>query len=368
MARPGETIENPSTGERITFVRTRDETGGELLEFELSVAPGGRLGGFPHRHPVAERFVVEQGVFASWVSGRGRREHGPGDEIVVPAMRGHFVWNAGEVEARARAEARPADEMETLFETLFGLVADGEGRMRGFPPPLHAALLAYTYDLYAPLVPVALQRPILAVLARIAENRGLDPVHPARPIDPDGPGPAHIVPPSGGPGDLRTARTENFIAQPREDVWRLITDARRYPEWILGASDVRQVETDWPDPGAAVELRHGIRPLTVGGSYTVLRGAEPSELELHVQVHPLLETRKRFDLTATPDGTHVTLFEKAIGGVLPRISSPACTLVLEAAGALSLFQLRRLSGSPGGLRARSAGSAAEMATVGGRTT
>jgi hypothetical protein len=364
MAWPGETIDNPSTGERITFLRTREETGGQVLEFEVVLERGARIGGFPHKHPVEERFVVQEGVFGTWLAGRGRRTHGPGDEVVIPPMRGHFVWNAGEAEARALAEARPADDVEAMFETFFGIAADGGGRMRGTPPPLHSALLAHTYGLYAPLVPAALQKPLLAALARTAERRGYEAVYPPRPVDPDGPGPSHLIPPPGGPGDLRTARTETFIARPPERVWRLLTDPERYDDWVLGVADFVDADAGWPDPGASARLRHGIGPASLGGSSTVLHEAEASELELRVRIPPFIETRRRFDLTATPEGTHVTLTERPVGGALARVSLMASELLVELAGTLSLFALRRLMGSPGGLRARSAGSA-ETTAIGG---
>ena len=41
MARAGETIENPVSGERFTFLRTARDTGGQFLELELAVRPGG---------------------------------------------------------------------------------------------------------------------------------------------------------------------------------------------------------------------------------------------------------------------------------------------------------------------------------------
>jgi hypothetical protein len=39
MAFTGQTIENPVSGERITFLQTARDTAGELLEFELELSP-----------------------------------------------------------------------------------------------------------------------------------------------------------------------------------------------------------------------------------------------------------------------------------------------------------------------------------------
>ena len=39
MAYTGQTIENPVSGERITFLKTSRDTGGEKLEIELELRP-----------------------------------------------------------------------------------------------------------------------------------------------------------------------------------------------------------------------------------------------------------------------------------------------------------------------------------------
>ncbi|MGH8931859.1 MAG: hypothetical protein ACRDZO_14855 [Egibacteraceae bacterium] len=51
MARSGDMIEHPITGERITFLETAADTGGEYLRLELRVVPGGFVSGGLHLHP-----------------------------------------------------------------------------------------------------------------------------------------------------------------------------------------------------------------------------------------------------------------------------------------------------------------------------
>ena len=43
MITPGQTLENPVTGERFTFTHTAASTSGELLAFELGLRPGGAV-------------------------------------------------------------------------------------------------------------------------------------------------------------------------------------------------------------------------------------------------------------------------------------------------------------------------------------
>src|SRR3954469_20193211 len=72
MARPGEIIENPATGERIEFLETRETTDGVFLEFELTLAPYGRVGGLPHQHPAQEIVDVLEGARVARTACRAR--------------------------------------------------------------------------------------------------------------------------------------------------------------------------------------------------------------------------------------------------------------------------------------------------------
>jgi quercetin dioxygenase-like cupin family protein len=184
MAEPGEVIVNPATGERIEFVQTRATTGGELLEFELTLAPCGRVAGFPHKHEVAERFTIHAGTLTAWLT-LARRQAGPGDVLEIPAGVTHYVYNDDpDEEVRATVEVRPAGDFETFFETFFAIAAKRRYvSFRGLPRPLHMALLSYRYGGYGPFLPIPLQRAILAPLAALARLRGypeaVDP-RPAR--------------------------------------------------------------------------------------------------------------------------------------------------------------------------------------------
>src|SRR3954466_7889469 len=100
---PGQTLENPVTGERFTFLHPAASTGGELLAFELGLKPGGAVP-IPHVHPIqTERFEVVDGHMTFRVGLRKLRA-GPGDLIEVPPGVVHSFANKGEEEARVRVE------------------------------------------------------------------------------------------------------------------------------------------------------------------------------------------------------------------------------------------------------------------------
>jgi hypothetical protein len=50
MAYVGQTLENPASGERITFRATAAQTDGELVAIDLELPPGARVPGGLHIH------------------------------------------------------------------------------------------------------------------------------------------------------------------------------------------------------------------------------------------------------------------------------------------------------------------------------
>jgi len=65
MIRRGDTIENPVTGERVTFLATSADTGSEAVVIETVVQPDGFVAA-AHVHPVqSERFAVAAGQLGS---------------------------------------------------------------------------------------------------------------------------------------------------------------------------------------------------------------------------------------------------------------------------------------------------------------
>lgn len=189
MAVSGQTLENPASGERLTFRSTSAETNGELVALDLELPPGGRVPGPLHLHPLQEeRFEVVSGTMAF----RMRRERlvaEPGEVVVVPAGVPHDFANHGDETAVVRVEIRPALEMERLFETAVALAEQGRTMLGGIPKPLELALFTreFSDEVRAAVRPRWLQRLVLAPLAWLARRLGrnlVDPPEGARPARP----------------------------------------------------------------------------------------------------------------------------------------------------------------------------------------
>jgi len=166
MIKPGQTLENPVTGERFTFTDTAATTDGELLAFELGLRPGGAVP-IPHVHPIqTERFEVVEGLMRFRV-GLRRRLAGPGEVVEVAPGVLHSFANAGDEEARVRVEVRPALAMEEMLAEVVAMAEAGLMNRRGMPRRLRdLAALARKYDqeAHAPGLSVGMQRLLLAPL------------------------------------------------------------------------------------------------------------------------------------------------------------------------------------------------------------
>jgi len=173
---PGQTVENPVTGERFTFTHTAASTDGELLAFDFALRPGGSVP-IPHVHPVqTERFEVTAGTMRFRVGLRTVIAE-PGDVVEVEPGVMHSFVNDGADEARLRVEVRPALAMEEMFADVVEMAEAGRMTRRGLPRNLlDLAVLARTYDAeaHAPLLGVRLQRILLAPLVWLARARGAD--------------------------------------------------------------------------------------------------------------------------------------------------------------------------------------------------
>ena len=170
MAHLGESIENPLSGERMTFLKTTGETNGQSLEFEFVAPPGWSVPEHIHPHQ-QERTEMISGVLSGRVAGE---EIGlvPGEVRVVPLGVAHAWHNpSDEEEARFSVEFSPALKMESGFETTWGLARDGKATKAGVPKnPLQLVVLASEHkdEVYLTSLPIPVQKALFAILDLLA--------------------------------------------------------------------------------------------------------------------------------------------------------------------------------------------------------
>ena len=176
MAKAGDIIDNPVTGERIIVLQSGQETAGKLFVFELSLRPHAFVNA-EHIHPLQEEaFKVNKGTICFRINGQ-EMDAVIGQTVVIPARTRHILWNASDEEASMTVWLRPALNTEAALETLFGLARDGKTNKRGLPNIFQTSVLLADYPETKVLLPspVRIFLKLLAPLARLLGYRSSYP-------------------------------------------------------------------------------------------------------------------------------------------------------------------------------------------------
>lgn len=115
MTEPGVVLDDGTM--RLEFLRTDDQTDGELHEMRARYVPRSPWAP-PHHHPAQEeRFRVLEGRMSFRVDGT-LRVVPAGDEIVIPPGSVHRARNAGDVPVTAIWQTRPALRTAEFFQAI----------------------------------------------------------------------------------------------------------------------------------------------------------------------------------------------------------------------------------------------------------
>ena len=203
MARSGDVLDLGLLGVRVELLRTAEDTGGELVEFDVVGRARGIIAGGHVHTSQAERHEVLSGAMKLVIDGD---EHllTEGRALEVPAGAPHRQVPAGKGEGRVRVQARPAGETEAFLERLEQMCRDGQFNRFGFPRPVAGAQLMRDFASTgrATMPPVPVQRAFCALVLGIV---GL--TRPYVFVD------------------------EWDVAAPPEAVFAAISDGRTYPAW-----------------------------------------------------------------------------------------------------------------------------------------
>jgi mannose-6-phosphate isomerase-like protein (cupin superfamily) len=170
--RPGQTLEAPNMGMRVTCRENTAGSDGRLLSFDLWMR-GSAATPPMHVHPhQEERILVVKGQVRSR-SGGHDRVLSPGDSVVTPPGEPHTVGPAQSGDVEMVAELRPALAYEEFIERTFAFDQAGHLNGKGRGNPLRMAIAGpREAEFFVPRVPLRLQRGILVALERLAQRRG----------------------------------------------------------------------------------------------------------------------------------------------------------------------------------------------------
>lgn len=173
MASAGDVIRNPATGETLTFVVTSADSGGKLLQVDVTAEPH-KQGPPLHVHRnFVERYDIKEGRVAIALHGDIRILE-PGDHLEIPRSAAHTFKVEGDAPVRMVVDFVPAGTYEGFLETMYGLAEAGKTDEQGRPNLLHMAVIGRKHlDDFALARPTyGVQKVLFALLAPIGRLFG----------------------------------------------------------------------------------------------------------------------------------------------------------------------------------------------------
>jgi uncharacterized protein YndB with AHSA1/START domain len=131
------------------------------------------------------------------------------------------------------------------------------------------------------------------------------------------------------------------VDSPPEDVFRVLSDADSYGSWVVGSSQIRDVEDGWPSEGALFHHTQGVGPIGIKDTTSVLESEPGRRLKLEVRARPLIVAEVEFDLEARDGKTCVTMTETPVRGWAKRVPRPLVDRAIKLRNAETLRRLRK---------------------------
>jgi uncharacterized protein YndB with AHSA1/START domain len=141
---------------------------------------------------------------------------------------------------------------------------------------------------------------------------------------------------------LAMAGVERNLAAGREAVWAVLADPARYPDWVLGMSEVRRADRDWPLPGATFDYRLRWGPVPLAGRATVLAAHPPGHLRIRWRRGLVGESTVELTIHRD-DGTTTIRMSEGRAGLFQGIpANPLIAAIDYGRDVTSIDRLRRL--------------------------
>lgn len=98
----------------------------------------------------------------------------------------------------------------------------------------------------------------------------------------------------------------------------MLSDPETYPEWLIGAREIRSTDDAFPAPGSRFRHRVGVGPVEVRDETVSLQARADERLVLRAKARPFGQAVVRFDLHGRDDGTRVVMDESVLDPPLVR--------------------------------------------------
>ncbi len=121
-----------------------------------------------------------------------------------------------------------------------------------------------------------------------------------------------------------------------------------YTAWVVGASHIRAVESEWPAAGSRIHHSFGAWPVMLSDETKVEVSEPPNRLVLLARGRPLGEARVTLRLEPDGGGTRVSMTEEPVSGIGKTLHNRLLDAGLKARNDESLARLAALAEEPTG--------------------
>lgn len=137
----------------------------------------------------------------------------------------------------------------------------------------------------------------------------------------------------------RTEVAMHFDAAP-EQVFDVMADAWLLPVWVVGATHIRDVDDNWPEPGSMVHHQVGAWPMAISDVTAVVECDAPRRLVLQGRAFPFGEVYIQFTVEPDGAGSRVAMGEAPSYGAARLLDNPVQRWVLSRRNRECLARLR----------------------------
>ncbi len=99
-----------------------------------------------------------------------------------------------------------------------------------------------------------------------------------------------------------------------EKVFEVLSDGWLYGLWVVGASQIRDVDAAWPAVGSCIHHSIGVWPLVLSDETEVVDIDQPRRLVLSTKARPLGVAMVTIDVQLAGDRTAITMDEVPTAG------------------------------------------------------
>ncbi|MDN3242094.1 SRPBCC family protein [Glycomyces tritici] len=137
------------------------------------------------------------------------------------------------------------------------------------------------------------------------------------------------------------------VSAPPEAVYAVLADGWNYASWVVGASNIRHADEQWPAKGSRIRHSIGPWPLVIKDSTIVAAADPPRLLVLEARMWPFGKARVRFDIAADGEGAKIRMTELVVKGPVAALPDPVQAKLLGPRNRETLRRLARLAEAKG---------------------